>query len=60
MFYLCAIIFNRQAWDLAVDQCLSQLPDIIKDESQYKVTFYLHFDLILYRPVFTDQSFKLI
>lgn len=25
-----------QAWDLAVDQCLSQLPIIIKDESKYK------------------------
>ncbi|XP_066914633.1 regulatory-associated protein of mTOR-like [Clytia hemisphaerica] len=25
-----------QAWDLAVDQCLSQLPVIINDESKYK------------------------
>ena len=26
----------RQAWDLALDQCLCQLPVIIKDESKYK------------------------
>ena len=31
---LCFLL--RQAWDLAVDQCLSQLPLIINDESKYK------------------------
>ena len=32
-----SITYFREAWDLAVDQCLSQLPEIIKDESKYKV-----------------------
>lgn len=28
---------GRQAWDLAVDICLSQLPDVIENPGSFKV-----------------------
>ena len=35
------IVFIRQAWDLAVDICLSQLPDVIENLGNFKVCAFL-------------------
>lgn len=43
--------FSRQAWDLAVDICLSQLPTIIEEGTAFRVSWIISQNVVC--PVLT-------
>lgn len=42
MAFSSVTVLSRQAWDLAVDICLSQLPTIIEEGTAFRVSYIIY------------------